>query len=117
MIIYQAKTTTKGVWKALAKRHLEGGLRNRLFLMSIFFNSQMSSNETMEQHVNKLSVMVEELDAIGIKVPPKVKVLIFLMSLPNSYQLLVTSLECNESTKLIREVVTTRLLNEEFMTL
>ncbi len=61
--------------------------------------------------------MVEGLDAIGIKVPPKVKVLIFLMSLPNSYKLLVTSLECNESTKLIWEVVTTRLLNEGFMTL
>jgi len=45
----------------------------------------MSSNETMEQHVNKLNVMVEKLDPIGAKVPPKVKVLIFLMSLPNSY--------------------------------
>jgi hypothetical protein len=61
--------------------------------------------------------MVEELDAIGSKVPPKVKVLIFLMSLPNNYQLLVMSLESYESTKLIWEVVITRLLNEEFMTL
>jgi hypothetical protein len=77
----------------------------------------MNSNETMEQHVNKLNVMVEELDAIGSKVPPKVKVLIFLMSLPNNYQLLVMSLESYESTKLIWEVVITRLLNEEFMTL
>ncbi len=85
--------------------------------MSIFFNSQMNSNETMEQHVNKLNVMVEELNAIGSKVPPKVKVLIFLMSLPNNYQLLVMSLESYESTKLIWEVVITRLLNEEFMTL
>jgi hypothetical protein len=79
------ETTTKGVCKALAKRHLEGRLTNRLFLMSIFFNSPMSSNETMEQHVNKLNVMVEKLDPIGVKVPPKVKLLIFLMSLPNSY--------------------------------
>jgi hypothetical protein len=77
----------------------------------------MNSNETMEQHVNKLNVMVKELDAIGSKVPPKLKVLIFLMSLPNNYQLLVMSLKSYESTKLIWEVVTTRLLNEEFMTL
>jgi hypothetical protein len=77
----------------------------------------MNSNETMEQHVDKLNIMVEELDAIGAKVPLKVKVLIFLMSLPNSYQLLIMSLESYESTKLIWEVVTTRLLNEEFMTL
>jgi predicted metal-dependent TIM-barrel fold hydrolase len=85
--------------------------------MGIFFNSQMNSNETMEQHVNKLNIIVEELDAIRAKVPPKVKVLIFLMSIPNSYQLLVMSLESYESTKLIWEVVTTRLLNEKFMTL
>jgi len=83
MIIRQAKTI--GVCEALAKRHLEGGFTNRLFLMNILFNSQMNSNETMEQHVNKLNIMVEELDAIGAKMPPKVKVLIFLMSLPNSY--------------------------------
>jgi predicted metal-dependent TIM-barrel fold hydrolase len=77
----------------------------------------MNSNETMEQHVNKLNIIVEELDAIRAKVPPKVKVLIFLRSIPNRYQLLVMSLESYESTKLIWEVVTTRLLNEKFMTL
>jgi len=117
MIICQANTTTKGVCKALAKRHFEGGLTKTPFLMSIFFNNQMNSNETMEQHVNKLNVMVEEFDAIGAKVPPRVKVLIFLLSVPNSYQLLVASLESYEFTKLIWEVVTTRLFNEKFMTL
>jgi hypothetical protein len=30
----------------------------------------MSFNETMEQHVNKLSAMVEDFDAIGALMPP-----------------------------------------------
>ncbi len=30
----------------------------------------MSSNETMEQHVNKLSAMVKKFDAIGAIMPP-----------------------------------------------
>jgi hypothetical protein len=30
----------------------------------------MSSNENMEQHVNKLSAMIEEFDAIGAIMPP-----------------------------------------------
>ncbi len=34
----------------------------------------MSSNQTMEPHTNKLNIMAKELNAIGTKVPPKVKV-------------------------------------------
>jgi len=53
----------------------------------------MSSNETMEQHVNKLNTMAKELDAIGIGVFPKIKMMVFLMNLHDSYQLMVTSLQ------------------------
>jgi len=52
----------------------------------------MNSNETMEQHVNKLNTMAKELDAIGIGVPSKAKMMVFLMNLHDSYQLLATSL-------------------------
>ncbi len=43
----------------------------------------------------------------------EVKVMVPLMSLPNSYKLLVTSYESYISTRLTWEVVITRLLNEE----
>jgi hypothetical protein len=58
----------------------------------------MGSNETMEQHVNKLNKMVKKLDAIKIKMPLEVKAMVLLMNLPNSYKLLVMSLESYEST-------------------
>ncbi len=44
----------------------------------------MSINETL-QHVNKLNNMAEELDAIANVVLAKVKVMVLLTSLPNSY--------------------------------
>jgi type III secretory pathway component EscT len=59
----------------------------------------MSSNETMEQHVNKLNTMAKELNAIGISVPSKIK-MVFLMDLHDSYQFLVTSLQSYKFTKL-----------------
>ncbi len=65
--------------------------------------------------MNKLNGMVEERNAIGAKVPHKVKVMVPLMSLPNSYKLLVTSYEIYRSTRLTWEVVIIRLLNEELM--
>ncbi len=45
----------------------------------------------MEQHLNKLGAMVKELDATRTTIPPKVKIMNLLMSLPKSYESLVTS--------------------------
>jgi len=73
MIVCQ-NTTSKGVWKVLAKRHLNKGLTSFVFLTCRFFNNQMTSNEIVEQHINKLNVTVEEFNAIGTKMPPKLKV-------------------------------------------
>jgi hypothetical protein len=67
-------TIAKGVWEVLAKGHLKKGLTSFFFLTRRFFNSQMSSNEIVEQHINKLNVMAKELNAIETKMPPKVKV-------------------------------------------
>jgi hypothetical protein len=65
---------------------------NHIFLTCKFFNSQISSNETIEQHVNKLNIMVEELKVIGTTMLLDMKVMVFLMNFPNSYQPLVKSL-------------------------
>jgi hypothetical protein len=75
----------------------------------------MNFSETMEQHINKLNVMAKELEAIVTKVPLKVKVMVFLLSLLNSYKFLIMSLESYESTKLTWEVVITRLFNQELI--
>jgi hypothetical protein len=50
----------------------------------------------MEQHLNKLGAMAKKLDAIGTPVLAEVKVMVMLMSLPESYQFLLTSLESLE---------------------
>jgi hypothetical protein len=116
LMIVCEETIAKDMWEALEKQHLDRGLTNRLFSMRRFFICQMGSNETMEQHVDKLSRMVQEFDAIKAKVPLEVKAMVLLMNLPNSYKLLVMSLESYQSTRLTWEVVITKLLNEKLMT-
>ncbi len=71
MIIHQ-KTIAKGVWEVFTNRHFDKGLMNIFSWHTIFLTTkcQMSSNENMEQHVNKLSAMIEEFDAIGAIMPP-----------------------------------------------
>jgi hypothetical protein len=72
----------------------------------------------MEQHLNKLGPMAEKLDAIGALILAEVKVMVMLMSLPESYQFLIMSLESLESInpkKITWAVVATMLLNEKLM--
>jgi hypothetical protein len=114
MVVHQ-ESTTRGMWEAFAKRHLDKRLMNRLFLMRRFFTTQMNFNETMEQHMNKLNVMAEELETIQAKVPLEVKVMVFLLSSPNSYKFLFMLLEFYKSMKLTWEDVTTKFLNKELM--
>jgi len=57
----------------------------------------MNPTKTMEQDLNKLGAMAKELDVIGTTIPPKVKIMVLLMNLFESYEFLVTSLESLES--------------------
>jgi hypothetical protein len=78
----------------------------------------MASRDPMEEHLSKLGAIAKELDVIGIAIPEEIKVIMFLMNLPQSYEYLVTFLEFVESfgpKKLTWETVVTRLLNEELM--
>ncbi len=118
MLVVRKETTMKGIWEALQNWYVDKGFTNKLFSTRTSFTSQMNPTDTMEQHLNKLGAMVEELDAIGATIPPKVKVMILLMSLLEKYKFLVTSLESLESidtNKFPWEVIVTRLLNDELM--
>jgi hypothetical protein len=78
----------------------------------------MASRDFMEEHLNKLGAIVKESNVIEIAIPEEVKVIMFLMSLLQSYEYLVTSLESLKSfdlKKLTWETIVTRLLNEELM--
>ncbi len=99
-------------------QHVDKGLTNRLFLTRKFFSSQMALGDSMEEHLSKLGAIVKELDVIGATIPEEVKVMVFLMALPQSYEYLVTFLESLESfdlKKLTWEAIATRLLNEKLM--
>jgi len=95
-----------GIWEVLEKGYVNKGLANKIFLTKNFFMSLINHNDTME-HVNKLGAMVEELDAIRVAILDKIKVMVLLMSLPKSYQYLITTLETLKPKDCIWDDVTT----------
>ncbi len=72
--------TMKGIWDTLAKRHVDQGLGNKIFLMRKFFMSQMGPTNTMEVHFNKLATMVDALKAIKATISNEIKVMVLLIS-------------------------------------
>lgn len=68
----------------------------------------------MEEHLNKLGTMVKELDTIGASIPPKVMVMVLLMSLLESYKFtFLKLLKSIDPKKLTWEVIAIKLLNEK----
>jgi hypothetical protein len=89
MIVRKVKTA-KGIWDALAQRHVDKGLANKILTWK-FFMFQMGPIDTMEVQLNKLSTMADELETIRIVVPDEVKVMVLLISLSDIYQKLITT--------------------------
>jgi hypothetical protein len=75
----------------------------------------MNHNNTMEQHVNKVWATVEELDGIGATILDESKVMVHFLSLPKSYQYLITTLETLKPKDHTWDDVSTRFFNEELM--
>ncbi len=80
--------------------------------MRKFFVFQMDPFEVMEQHLNKLGVMVDELDTIEATIPEVVKMMVLLMNLLVNCQTLITSLESFKVEDQKWYDVNIRLLNE-----
>jgi len=71
--------------------------------------------DIMEVDFNKLVAMVDELNAIDVVVFDEVKVMVLLISLLETYQNLITTLENYRLGNWMWDMVSTRLLNEKLM--
>jgi hypothetical protein len=109
------ETITHGSWEALAKCFIDKGLINKIFLIKKFFVSQMNPLDTMEQYVNMLRMMVKEPDVIKTGVPSEVKVMVFFISFPKSYQHFIRALESLKPTNYTWDNVCMKLPNEKLM--
>ena len=72
----------------------------------------MKDGESVQEHIKTMTKLFNELSVVGDAVKEKDKVICLLVSLPESYNMLVTTPEANE-TVLKMETVTKRILHAE----
>ena len=84
--------TPKEIWDTLKQRFERDTVANKLFLKQRFFSLKMKESDSLYEHLRKLKVITDQLAAIKAPVPEDEHIVALLLSLPRSYNTLVTAL-------------------------
>ena len=102
----------KALWDKLETLYQSKSRVNKLFLQKKLYNLRIKDGDSMTEHLNAFNTMVSELLYVDIKISDEDKCIIFLCSLPNSWDSLVVAMGRNTTTLKFDEIVSS-LLSEE----
>ena len=100
------------VWKTLANQFQRKTWANKLDLKRKLFSMRLNEGSSVQEHLKSMTEICDELSAIGEPVNEEDRVIYLLASLPESYNVLVTTLEANAEVPRL-ELVTERLIHYE----
>jgi len=109
------ETTTEGLIKVLAKLYEKPSTSNKVFLMKHLFNMKMSKGGFVADHLNDFNTVTSQLSSIGENFDDEVRTLLFLCSLPESWNglVMVISNSVSGSNTLKFDDVFSSILSEE----
>jgi hypothetical protein len=83
----------KSVWETLCGVHEAKTIENKLFFQRRFFTIKMQEGEDLLVHINMVKALVNQLCSVEVKIKDEGVYMLLFMSLPPSFNNLVTSLE------------------------
>lgn len=107
------KNTSYDMWKALEKVFQRKGVASQLYLRRKLLTMKFNANEMLETHFTKFEETIRELKSVGATLEEVDIVCHLLLTLPKSYDTIVTALETLETNKLTLEFVKGKLLDHE----
>ena len=109
------ETTTEGLMQTLAKLYEKPSASNKVFLMKRLFNMKMSEGGSVADHLNEFNTVTSQLSSVGVNFDDEVRALLFLCSLPESWNGLVMAISnsVSRSSTLKFDDVVGAILSEE----
>ncbi len=86
-------TIPTSVWEALCRVHEAKTIGNKFFLRRRFFTIKMKEEDDMLVHINTVKALADQLRSIEVNITDEHVYMVLLMSLPPSFDNLITSLE------------------------
>ena len=93
LVHVQSCKTSAEAWQKLAEVYETKGLARKLYLRRRFFTIQLNEGQGMQEHINKVTTLAEQLEAIGAPVSDEDIAMTLLCSLPPSYENFLVTLE------------------------
>lgn len=111
--VYETKTAAE-MWQALKNVHDKDTLLTRVQLIKEISGLKMKSNQSMEEHVDKLSSLFQKLHDLGdTQLSEQWKVKLLLSSLPKCYENVVSDFGKKPAEDLTWPIVCERLLYQQ----
>lgn len=111
--IVRDKTTAKAMWKALEDTFAKKSVASQTLLRKQLARLRMKEGAPMRSHFAAFDELVRQLKSAGAKLEENDLVSQLFLTLPDSYDPLVTALENIDENELTMETVKQRLLGEE----
>jgi hypothetical protein len=102
----------RSAWEALCGVHEAKTIGNKLFLRRRFFTIKMQEGDDMLVHINMVKALANQLRSIEVKITDEDVYMVLLMSLPSSFDNLVTSLKSMSTKNVDLQFIVARLLHE-----
>ena len=102
----------KNLWEKLTKTYHSKSLANKLFLKKDLFGLKMEENGDLRDHLNRFNGLINQLNNLDEKLQDEDKAILLLVSLPNKYNNVITSLMVGK-TKLTLDETTVVILEAE----
>ena len=107
------ETSPKKIWDKLDDQFMSKTLTRKLYLKQKLYGLKMQEGSDLTEHVNVFNQVIADLVKVEVTIDDEDKAIIFLCSLPRSYEHLVTTLKYGKKAVRVDDILAALFAHEQ----